>query len=161
MPPPPFSSLLVVCTGNICRSPMGEVLLRERLRPLGEFTVASAGTGALVGHGASEHAIAVMDEKQMDLRTHRGRQFDLDIARDYDLALVMESEHRRWIEQRFPVLRGRVRLLGQWLDETEIPDPFGRSLPEFRESRDLIERAVDTWVARLARNAEPRLESLS
>jgi len=155
MPPPTFRSLLVVCTGNICRSPMGEVFFRERLQPLDDLTIASAGTGALVGHKASEHAIAVMDERRMDLRAHRGRQFDLDLARDFDLTLVMELEHRRWIERRYPVLRGRVCLLGQWLDNTEIRDPYGQSLAEFRAARDLIEKAVDAWIERIAGAAGP------
>jgi protein-tyrosine phosphatase len=159
MPRPAFSRLLVVCTGNICRSPMGELVLRERLQPLGDFTVESAGTGALVGHSASEHAIAVMDERQMDLRAHRGRQFELGLARGFDLTLVMEHEHRRWIEQRYPVLRGRVRLFGQWLDDTEILDPYGHPIDEFRAARDLIEEAADAWVERIAGAPESRAEN--
>lgn len=159
MPPPAFRRLLVVCTGNICRSPMGEVILRERLRPLGRFTVESAGTGALAGHGASSNAIAVMDEREMDLRAHEARQFELGLARNFDLTLVMEQEHRRWIEQRYPVLRGRVRLLGQWLDDTEILDPLGHPIEEFRAARDLIEEAADAWIQRITGAPEPRREN--
>ena len=149
MPAAPFSSLLVVCTGNICRSPIAEALFRARLQGLGEFAVASAGTGALVGHPADDKAIEVMDERKVDLRAHRARQFDLALARDFDLTLVMEEGQRRWIQQSFPTLRGRVRLLGQWLDDLEVPDPFGRELGEFRQARDLIEEAVDAWMARI------------
>lgn len=159
MPPPAFRRLLVVCTGNICRSPMAEAILRDRLPPQDGFTVQSAGTGALVGHGAHKEAIAVMDERHMDLRAHEARQFDLGLARNFDLTLVMEHEHRRWIEQSYPVLRGRVRLLGQWLDETEILDPLGYPIDEFRAARDLIEEAADAWAERIAGTPAPRREN--
>jgi protein-tyrosine phosphatase len=71
----------------------------------------------------------------------------------------MEHEHRRWIEQRFPVLRGRVRLFGHWLDDTEILDPLGYPIEEFRAARDLIEEAADAWAERIAGASEPRRES--
>ena len=149
MPAAPFSSLLIVCTGNICRSPMAEALLRERLQGLGAFRIASAGTGALVGHPADDKAIAVMDERGVDLKAHRARQFDRQLAGDYELALVMEAGHQRWIQRAFPTLRGRVRLFGEPLGGVEIPDPIGCPLEDFRASRDLIEQAADAWTARI------------
>lgn len=143
-----FDRFLMVCTGNICRSPMGEWMLQERLSDRDGVRVASAGIGALVDEPADEKAIAVMQEKGFDLSAHRGRQLDLDLASDFDLLLVMEPHQKRWIERRFPVLRGRVQGIGHWLG-ADVPDPFGRSIDEFRAARDLIERAVDSWIERV------------
>jgi protein-tyrosine phosphatase len=126
---------------------MAEVLLRARLGDDG-FTVASAGVGALVDRPADERAAVVMAEHGLDMDGHRARQLDPDMAREFDLLLVMEAGQKRWIEQHFPLLRGRVMRLGHWL-ETDIPDPYGQSVEVFRDCRELIERAVDAWVERL------------
>lgn len=146
--PLPFCRLMLVCTGNICRSPMAQRFLQERLKDVEGFTVASSGIGALEGEPADKNAVLVMQERGLDLAGHSGRQFDLDLARGFDLILVMEDSQQRWIEQRMPVLRGRVKRLGHWLD-LEVPDPYGLSVEAFRETRNLIERAVDSWAERL------------
>jgi protein-tyrosine phosphatase len=137
--------VLIVCTGNICRSPMGEWFMRERLSPERGHRVESAGIGALVGHGADEKAIAVMDELGYDLRAHRARQLDLALAREFELLLVMESGHQAWIESTFPALRGRIFRMGHWQGR-DVPDPYRRPEAEFRAARDLIREAADSWL---------------
>ena len=92
--------ILVVCVGNICRSPMAEALLRRELRGQDEFTVESAGLGALVGHPASEYSVELMDEIGEDITGHRARQIHPDMVRDADLVLVMEAGHKRAITMR-------------------------------------------------------------
>ncbi|ABI56152.1 low molecular weight protein-tyrosine-phosphatase [Alkalilimnicola ehrlichii MLHE-1] len=144
----PFTRFLVVCTGNICRSPMGEAYLRDRLGAGGEFLIGSAGTGALVGYPADDHAITAMQEKGLDISAHRAQQLTLALARNYDLLLVMDDGHREWIEKNHPVLRGRLYRFGHWLD-AEVVDPVGQPLEAFREARDLIERSADAWAQRL------------
>ncbi|MFS9669038.1 protein tyrosine phosphatase, partial [Klebsiella pneumoniae] len=66
-----FKKILVVCVGNICRSPIGEALLQQQHPNL---TVKSAGLSALVGEGADDKAIQVMDEWNIDIRSHRAQQ---------------------------------------------------------------------------------------
>lgn len=83
-----FESILVVCTGNICRSPIGERFL---LKMLPNKNIASAGTGALEGHDADEHAIKVASMNNISLSGHKGKQFTQDLARQYDLILAMEK----------------------------------------------------------------------
>ncbi len=143
-----FSSLLVVCTGNVCRSPMAEALFRDRF-PGGDFVVESAGLGAREGSPAPDAAINVMRERGLEIGEHRSRQLDEPLARQYELLLVMEAGQREWIEAEWPPLRGRAWRLGHWLG-TDIPDPWRRPEAAFRESRDLIEEAVESWVERLA-----------
>ena len=63
--------ILVVCVGNICRSPMAEALLKRELREQDGFTVESAGLGALVGHSASDISVERMDEMGIDITGHR------------------------------------------------------------------------------------------
>lgn len=142
-----FNRILVICTGNICRSPMGEALLAQTL---GEgFTVESAGIGALVGHGADPTALELMSERGVDISAHRARQLDLAMVRDFELLLVMDQTHADWIHDRFPIARGRVHRFGHWRD-LEVPDPYRRGRAAFEEALRLIEQGVEDWRARLA-----------
>ena len=83
-----FNSILIVCTGNICRSPIGERLFQHYLD---SKKIDSAGVGALVGHAADEMASTVSKNHGLSLDGHKGKQFDSNLARQYDLILVMEK----------------------------------------------------------------------
>ena len=85
-----FDSILVVCTGNICRSPLGERYLR---REFPNKKIDSAGTGALVGYPADASAEKVANINGLSLEGHRAQQFTADLARYYELILVMEKYH--------------------------------------------------------------------
>lgn len=76
-----FKKILVVCVGNICRSPIGEALLQQQHPNL---TVKSAGLSALVGEGADEKAIQVMDEWNVDIRSHRAQQLTQELMQTFD-----------------------------------------------------------------------------
>ena len=115
--------ILVVCVGNICRSPMAEALLRNALRGQEEITVESAGLGALVGHPASDYAVELMDERGIDISSHRAQQLTPDLVTKADLILVMEAGHRRVIDENDVTARGKVHRLGEWQDK-DIDDPY-------------------------------------
>ncbi|EIY5064919.1 TPA: protein tyrosine phosphatase [Klebsiella quasipneumoniae subsp. quasipneumoniae] len=141
-----FDSILIVCTGNICRSPIGERFLR---RELPNKKIDSAGTSALVDHDADESAIKVSVKHGLSLDGHKGRQFTASLGRQYDLILVMEKYHIEQIGRIAPEARGKTMLFGQWLNCREIPDPYRKSEEAFNSVYQLIEQAGLRWVEKL------------
>lgn len=141
-----FDSILVICTGNICRSPIGERLLRQLLP---DKKVDSAGVGALVDHGADSSAIRIAEKHGLSLEGHRGTQFTSSLGRQYDLLLVMEHLHLEQVSRIAPEVRGKTMLFGHWLGGKDIPDPFRKSDEAFESVYQLIDQASLRWVARL------------
>ena len=141
-----FNSILVVCTGNICRSPIGERYLKRAL--VGK-KIESAGTGALVGHAADPAAIKVAEKYGLSLDGHVGKQFTSQLGRQYDLILVMEKEHIEQIGRIAPEVRGKTMLFGHWLEQREIPDPYRKSEEAFLSVYQLIEQAGQRWAEKL------------
>ena len=141
-----FDSILVICTGNICRSPIGERLLR---RALPEKRIDSAGVGALVNHEADASAIRVAEKHGVSLVGHKGTQFTSALGRQYDLLLVMEGSHLEQVSRIAPEVRGKTMLFGHWLNGKEIPDPYRKSDEAFNSVYQLIELASQSWAAKL------------
>ncbi|MXH34423.1 arsenate reductase/protein-tyrosine-phosphatase family protein [Klebsiella variicola] len=141
-----FNTILVVCTGNICRSPLGERYLRKLLP---DRQIDSAGTQALVGHNADQSAMKVAAEHGISLEGHIGRQFTSSLSRQYDLILVMEKNHLEQIGRIAPEARGKTMLFGQWLNMREIPDPYRKSDEAFSSVYQLIEEAGLCWAEKL------------
>lgn len=140
--------IIVVCVGNICRSPMAEAVLRNALSGQEEIIVESAGLGALVGHPASDYAVELMDERGIDISSHRAKQLTPELVSKADLILVMESGHRRVIDENDVTARGKVYRLGEWQDK-DIDDPYRQEKTAFIEALADIEKGVASWVERL------------
>lgn len=146
---PFFKRILVVCVGNICRSPTAEHLLREALGDCG-CTVSSAGLGALVGQPIEPSALAVLERHGHAPRPHAARQLDDALLADADLVLVMEKGHLQEIGRRAPQARGKTFLLGKWRGDAEIPDPYRKDEAAFERAYQLIDDCVAPWAARIA-----------
>ena len=140
--------ILVVCVGNICRSPMAEAVLRNALRYQQDITVESAGLGAMVDWPASEHAESLMKERGLDISSHRARQLTPELLSEADLVLVMELGHKKAIEAEDVTARGKVFRLGEWRNK-DINDPFKQPKIEFEKVLREIDVCVETWVERL------------
>jgi protein-tyrosine phosphatase len=145
-----FSRVLVVCLGNICRSPMGEVLLREALKAQRGLTVASAGIRAVVGRGADPMAVTLMRERGLDLTAHKAQQLTPQMVKDFELILVMEKAQQRAIEALEPTSRGRVHCIGRWGD-FEVPDPYGKDRAAFEESLQRLDEGIAAFQGRFWR----------
>lgn len=144
-----FRHLLILCAGNLCRSPVAEALVRERSAVEGRaIEVASAGLMALDGEPADEMMCLVAARHGLDLSGHRSRPLDPALLRWADLVLVMEEEQRRHLLGWFPVAGGKVALLGRWTGG-EIPDPFGSGRDAAERAYERIAAAVAAWLARL------------
>ncbi len=138
--------IVFVCTGNVCRSPMAEYLLRHYLRGSADYTVSSAGLHAVPGLMASPAAIEVLREKGIDLTPHRSRLLTQELADGAELIAAMTDGHIREIRMWFPAAGGKARLLAGFGRKAaagrDIADPIGCSAAVYREIRDEIDAAL-------------------
>ncbi len=153
-----IKNVLLVCTGNICRSPLAEALLERALRDraIAEVTVTSAGTGAWDGAPASEGAYLVGLERGLDLSGHRARLLTRELVEQADLILTMARHHRARVDELGG--EGRVFVLGEYAgregNEAEVSDPFGGDLDVYRDTCAELEALVAAVVERLAKERQ-------
>lgn len=140
-----FQNILVVCIGNICRSPMAEALLKQACP---DKNVSSAGLEGLVGDAADQNAIECMNDVGVDLSSHVARRLDSAMLIQADLVLVMTTQQVKAIEDRWSFSKGKVFRLGHWQDEN-VADPYRRGMPAFIEAKKMIEVGVKDWVLHL------------
>lgn len=140
-------SILVVCVGNICRSPVAEGLLR---RSLPSAKLSSAGLHAVVGHGAQSEMMELSEGIGLDLSSHRARQFTPAIGKENDLILVMERAHRDDISQIAPHLTARTMLFDHWSGANGIADPYQNGQAAYEQAFAAILDASNTWATRLS-----------
>jgi len=137
--------ILILCVGNICRSPMAEVLLRKHLGEGSDIVVESAGLAAVVGNPADPLAEKVLGHNGLSAEGHVARQVTPEMIGRADLVLAMQKRHVDAIHAISPQARGKTFLLGRWEGNCEVPDPYGKTLPVFEENYRLIERTVRAW----------------
>jgi protein-tyrosine-phosphatase len=141
--PTVMKEIVFVCTGNTCRSPMAEGLLRASLPPgwRDEVNVSSAGTHAWNGQPAASLSVTVMREKGIDISGHKARIVTPDIINLASLVVALTPQHMAHMKADVPGAGGWMIVLGE-LDRdrtrVDVEDPIGGSIEDYRATRDDI-----------------------
>lgn len=141
-----FNNILVVCVGNICRSPMAEALLKQRYP---HKNIDSAGVGALVGHSADPAVLEIMAKQEIDITNHVAKQIDEGLAKKADLIFTMSDSQTKWIEERWPFCRGKTFKLGHWQDK-DIADPYKHEMSAFQTAYQDIVVSLEQWADKIS-----------
>jgi len=140
-----MKKLIFVCTGNTCRSPMAEGLLKHLLGPNCGWEISSAGVCAATGWPPSVCAVEALREKGIDISNQRSQTLTPDLIEEADLLVTMTSGHRDTVLAVAPESDGKVFLLksfGIAQSPTDIYDPVGEALEVYRRVRDEIDAAL-------------------
>ena len=142
-----MKNILVLCTGNVCRSPTAEFLLRKSLAGV-DVSVQSAGIGAVIDSPAEPLAQKVALSHGLDISSHRSRQVTMDMLKWADLILVMENGHKRELLYKYPWLEGKVFRYGE-SHQVDIPDPYRRPENAFVLAWNFISKLTPYWVEKI------------
>lgn len=145
-----FHKVLVVCLGNICRSPVAEALLNQYFQEHGiDAFATSAGIEAMLGDEADDRAKSFAKlYGQIDLQSHRGKQLTASMMQENDLVFVMELEQKKYLQALYPFAAGKIECLGRWKN-MDILDPYRASPAVFRDVMNDIQQNIALWVEKL------------
>ncbi len=154
----PNRTMLFVCTGNTCRSPMAERLMADRCKNLSGWTFSSAGLFARDGAPPSELAVKVLNESGIDLSTHRARLLTPQLIREADVIITLTGAHRDLILEADPAAAGKTRTLhsyGSEKPDADVMDPFSGAIDTYRITRDEISSALNDILLAVVRPQTP------
>ena len=136
-----IKNILVVCVGNICRSPMAEYLLKQQSSTV---HIESAGISGLIGHPADKKAQLCMQRLDIDMSAHIAKKLNAELLKKADIVLVMSNNQQKHIEQTWPFVKGKVFRLGHSQNKN-VPDPYQHDQAFFDDTCQLIQQCVVDW----------------
>jgi protein-tyrosine phosphatase len=142
-----FKSVLVVCIGNVCRSPVGEALFKKYSDQYQlDLKVASAGVHALVGEHPQPYSQEVASEHGLNVSNYIAEQITHEMVCEYELILVLDSVVRGIFLQKYPFAVGKVSKFGRFENDRDIVDPYRKPKEAFSRMYDDIEQCTKSWL---------------
>lgn len=144
--------ILIVCTANICRSPVVAALLKQRLDEKGfsDWQVASAGTWAVLSRGAARFSIQIMAEQGIDITGHWAKMINEDLIAQSDLVLCMELGHVEALQIEFNAYKNRIFTLSEMTgNRYSVKDPYGSPIDDYRDMVAEVTRLLDAGLDRI------------
>lgn len=150
----PYNNILVICLGNICRSPVAEAMLKQAMPGK---QIQSAGLTAMVGQGCDATAAEIASAAGLDTSAHISRQLTPEMIQWADLILVMSQGQRGQVGRMAPEAMGKTMLLGHWIhaagssidNRQDIPDPYKKSRDVFEHVHKLMRQGVSLWAEKI------------
>ncbi len=150
-------SIIIVCTGNICRSPFAAHYLQAKFDEFEPelFRVDSAGTSAIIGAQPSQEMVQIGADMNIDLSENTSKRIENELLNEADKILIMEEFQYNVIETLVEQ-KDKIDYLGKYLPEKTIADPFRMDISEYRKTSEIIISACDLWAKRLTGKIPPR-----
>ena len=149
-----IKKILVVCTGNACRSPMAEGFLRKELSQADGFIITSAGISAASGMRPTPYAVDVMKDEGIDISGYLASVLSKEFAKAADIILVMTKTHKDIIVDIMPDVKDKAVLYNEFANldnNADIEDPIGKPLLVYKDVCNKIKKASQQIVKKLKR----------
>lgn len=147
--------ILIVCTGNTCRSPMAEGIFKKMAKNMDlNLEISSAGIAALDGDRVSAGAVKAMKNIGIDISEYKSSLVNIGLVEEVDLILTMSNIHKDILADRFPNFKDKVFLINDYAfgKTNDIEDPFGGSLRGYEIARDEISLAIEAIIKNIVNN---------
>ena len=138
-----MKSVLFVCTGNTCRSPMAEALLKKILPPYSKIKVASAGVQATPGFPANPMTLRVLAEEGIGFTRFQSQGVTPELINHATYIFAMTQQHRDFLIRYYPRHQEKIFLLTEWTTQEDLPDPIGGGLQDYQSCCEVIKASLE------------------